>query len=118
METREALAAAIDDWVECADPTDAMHLRYIVRGADPDLWHNAIRDAEVEGDVPALRQRAHDPDVARQPVITLDRLGKALVQAREFDEAVACAAGNAHPHDFWINHDLAYAFTSSEPAVR
>ncbi len=117
-EIREALAAALDDWAWRAGPPDDSRLRTIAREADPDPRRNAIRDAVAKGDVPALRQLAHDPDVARQPVATLDRLGNALVQAREFDEAVALLrqAQRLHPHDFWINHDLADAFTSSEPA--
>ena len=117
-EIREALAAALDDWAWRAGPPEDSRLRTIAREADPDPRRNAIRDAVAKGDAPALRQRAHDPDVASQPVATLDRLGNALVQAREFDEAVALLrqAQRLHPHDFWINHDLAYAFASSEPA--
>ena len=115
---REALVAALDDWVWHAGGDGSLRLRYIVRGADRDPWRNAIRDAVVEGDTAALRQRAHDPDVARQPAATLHRLGNALVQAHEFDEAVALLrqAQYLYPHDFWINHDLAQAFSSSEPA--
>ena len=56
--------------------------------------------------------------MARQPVAALDRLGKALVQARDFNEAVALLrqAQRLYPHDFWINYDLASTFASSEPA--
>ena len=118
QEIREALAAALDDWAWQAGLPDALRLRTIVRAADDNPWRNAIRDAEAKRDAPALRQRAHDPDVARQPVVTLDLLGNALVQTREFDEAVVLLrqAQHLHPHDFWINHNLAFAFISSEPA--
>jgi tetratricopeptide (TPR) repeat protein len=72
----------------------------------------------AKGDVVELRQLAHDPDVARQPAPTLDHLGMALILASEFDEAVALLrqAQRLHPHNFWINYDLAFAFASSKPA--
>jgi len=115
---REKLAAALDDWAWRAGPPKDARLRTIARGADPDPWRDAIRDAVTKGDAPALRQRAHDPDVARQPVITLDRMGNSLVQACEFEEAVVLLrqAQRLHPHDFWINHDLAVALHLAEPA--
>ena len=114
-EIREALAAALDDWAWRAGPPDAPRLRTIAREADDNPWRNAIRDAEAKGDAPALRQRAHDPDLARQPVITLDRLGYTLIKVGESDEAVALLrqAQRLHPHDFWINYNLAKAFNSS-----
>ena len=80
-EIREALAAALDDWAWRAEPPEDSRLRTIARDADRDEWRNAIRDAVAKQDTPALRQRAHDPDVARQPAATLDLLGDALIGA-------------------------------------
>ena len=115
---RDALVAALDDWASRAGPPKDSCLRTIAREADPDPQRNAIRDAVAKADIPALRQLAHDREMARQPAPTLDRLGNALVQAREFDEAVALLrqAQRLHPDDFLINRDLADALTSSEPA--
>ena len=85
----EALAAALDDWAWRVGPPDGPRLRTITREADPDPRRNKIRDAVDKGDSPALLQLAHDPDAARQPVATLDQLAWALMQAREFGDAVA-----------------------------
>ena len=117
-EIREALAAALDDWAWRAGPPEESRLSTIAREADSDPQRKAIRDAVAKRDAPALRQLARDREVARQPVATLARLGNALVQVLEFDEAVGLLrqAQSLYPHDFWINHDLADAFTSSKPA--
>ena len=79
-EVRQAVGEALDDWVWCAGPPYDSRLRTIARQVDPDRWRDAIRNARDNADVPALRQLAHDPDLARQPVATLGRLGNALIQ--------------------------------------
>ena len=116
---REVLAAALDDWAWRAGPPDDSRLRTIAREADPDPWRNAIRDAEARGRMcRPYGQRAHDPDVTRQPAATLDRLGSALVQGATFDEAVALLrqAQRLYPDDFWINHEPGTCFHRPMPA--
>jgi len=118
-EILQALAAALDDWAWRAGPPEDSRLRTIAREADPDPQRNAIRDAVAKGDVPALRQLARDLDVAHQPFATLNQLACALIQAREFCDALALShrAQLLNPGDFWINFDLAYAFAQVEPAI-
>ena len=115
---RESLAAVLDDWARRADPPADSRLRNIARDADPDPQRNAIRDAVAKGDAPALQQLARDLDVAHHPVATLNYLAWALVQVREFGEAVTLSqrSQRLYPGEFWINYFLATTLYHAGPS--
>jgi tetratricopeptide (TPR) repeat protein len=105
---RERLAQAIDDWECCADETDQPRLRAIARAADPDPYRNAVRDAISNHDLKTLQDRAHDPELARQPASLLNRLAIAINMEGDHEEAtnVWQKAQFLHPHDFWVTKNL------------
>jgi tetratricopeptide (TPR) repeat protein len=114
---REALAAALDDWAWRVDFPMDLRPRAIARDADPDPLRNAIREAVAKNDIPALRRLTHEPNVDRLPVPTLRHMYRALSDAGRLEEALALnqRAQRLHPEDFWINCDLAVAFSRLVP---
>jgi tetratricopeptide (TPR) repeat protein len=116
---REALAAALDDWAAHSNESDAPLLRDLAHEADPDPHRDAVREALVKKDAASLRRLAHEPGVADLPKVTLVRLGDALRNVREGDEALTLLqrAHRVHPDDFWINQALAEASSDTKPPL-
>ncbi len=136
-EVREAIAAALDDWVWredrfIKDPNAQEHtssklvpnprvvpLIKIAREVDPDPQRNAIRDATLSSETWAhamqLRQLVRGPDIDKNPIATLLLLGKFLRGQGDYAMAVKLLlpAQRLHPGDFWINYDLASALISA-----
>jgi tetratricopeptide (TPR) repeat protein len=117
------VAGALDYWAlirrkirGSADPS-WRHLLRVALEADPDAWRDRVRDALGRWDKQALRELARSAEVSRQPLLTLDVLGAALlsVGAVEPAEALLRQARQAHPGDFWINHDLGEALEKAQP---
>jgi tetratricopeptide (TPR) repeat protein len=115
-----ALATALDDWTAVRrdlrkDPAGADRLAASARVADPDPWRNDLRAALALPDkdrrkdkLKALAGTARFDDLG---VVSLDLLGKALIDARELAaaESVLRRAQRRFTGDVWINYDLALA---------
>jgi tetratricopeptide (TPR) repeat protein len=114
---RETLAAVLDDWAWRAEAVDKNRLRSIARSADPDPYRLAIRDASLKNDRKALLDRAHDPQVDHLPAFTLHRLAGAISYGGNKDEwrALNEKAVRMHPHDFWLNKNLAHSLDHASP---
>ncbi|HZN34275.1 MAG TPA: protein kinase [Pirellulaceae bacterium] len=115
------LAAAIDDWATVRrfekDEPGCQRLLETAREADPDPWRNKLRDAIARQDRAALEALALESEVRNQPAVSRALLGKALIDARSFQAAVATLedARWQHPGDFWITYHLGHA---CQPAGR
>jgi serine/threonine-protein kinase len=108
---RPQLAAALDDWAFLnPDFQPRRRLLSIARAADPDRQRGRLRDALVRNDRQALEGLARSDRLTDLPPATLVLLGKALVQAGAWEEAVAVLrrGQREHPGDFWLNHTLGY----------
>jgi serine/threonine-protein kinase len=110
---RDRLVAAMDDWALLAHQWEAQErdwVHQVVAAADPDDWRTRVRRARAGRDRAVLEQLAEAVDVARQPPLTLDLLGRSLGAAGAHESAVRLLrrARQRYPGDFWINHDLGH----------
>jgi tetratricopeptide (TPR) repeat protein len=110
---RPALLTALDRWAWYkpeADPERAK-LWAVADAADDNTWRRRLRQAARHKDAAHLQELAKDARALRPPPPVLTLLGEAHLVAGLPGEQVAFlrAAQLAHPDDFWINRDLAYA---------
>jgi serine/threonine-protein kinase len=119
---RDQLVAALDDWAFIKkDPAAKGRLMAVAREADPDDWRNALRDAILRRDLPALTKLADSGDLAAQPARTLVLLGNALenLQRGGADPGVRLRvlqrARRQYPGDLWANAQLAGALDDQDP---
>ena len=112
---------SLDQWAfvrRLANPRDASQARQvseIATAADPDPWRSRLREAldleatdQEQARARFLELAASTPeeDLHRE---SISRLAYALGQLGEREEEASLLrrAQQAHPADFWINHDLA-----------
>jgi tetratricopeptide (TPR) repeat protein len=118
------LAAALDHWtlfrqtIKGRSDPSWKHLLRVARVADPDGWRDRVREALERGDQHALVDLGKSDEAFRQPPLTLAFLGRTLAATKAFEPAAVLLqqARQGHPEDFWVNHDLAIAFTKVRPA--
>jgi serine/threonine-protein kinase len=114
---RDQLVAALDYWGNLRSrPADRRRLYAVAKAADPDGWRDRLRDTVAEQDWPALRRLAAEAPVERLPAPALALIG-GLLSALKDPLAVPFLqrARKLHPDDFWINHELAWAFEDLRP---
>jgi serine/threonine-protein kinase len=130
---REAVLAALDEWIALAEDPDwgirephLPWLRALQRAAEPEGWEARFRDASNEKE-PATRRAALEKlattaDVENLPVRALTRLALRLRTVHAEASAVAFLrrARRRHDGDFWINEQLGLALAEKQPgeAVR
>jgi serine/threonine protein kinase/Flp pilus assembly protein TadD len=127
------LAAALDDWaIVCRntrpkDDTTWRNLLAIARAADPDRLRNQVRDALEKRDQRALEKLAASDQAITLPPSTLLLVVRVLrgIQAAEPGKArdepapqpvatrLLRQAQRKHPHDFWLNMELAWHLASA-----
>jgi serine/threonine protein kinase/tetratricopeptide (TPR) repeat protein len=116
---REDLVAGLDDWAARGEPPGPgrVKLRAVADAADDNPWRRALRAAAERKDAARLKEMAESPEALAQPPAALSVLGAALAEAGLNDEAVALLrrAQARHPHDFWINYELAHALGRLRP---
>jgi Flp pilus assembly protein TadD/tRNA A-37 threonylcarbamoyl transferase component Bud32 len=126
---RTQLVAALDDWaiarrtIRKEGDTTWKVLLAVARAADPDAWRNDLRDALERRDQKGLERLAASGQVVELPPSSLVLLGRALQEKGAIKQAVAVLrqAQRHHPHQFWINFELAYNLYLSqqwEEAIR
>jgi tetratricopeptide (TPR) repeat protein/serine/threonine protein kinase len=89
----------------------------VARAADPDPWRDRFRKAVQNDDLQALVETAASAPISSMPAETVDRLGDALFCTGAFQEAAAFLrkGQRVHPHDFWINVNLAHCLGNLDP---
>jgi tetratricopeptide (TPR) repeat protein len=114
---RGELTAALDDWAwkrsligGSAGPSQ-YRLFDVASAADPDIARNEVRRAMMRWDREALAQLAAPETLDKLPLQTLSLLGGSLHNAGGSQEALVVLrfAQQAHPDDFNINFQLAWA---------
>jgi tetratricopeptide (TPR) repeat protein len=126
---REALGAALDEWLELANnPALGLRephrhwLRAVVAAAEPEeRWARQFRAALVlKGRAKrraALMKLARAADVKKLSPRALTGLARRLLMVRAGASSVALLrrAQRQYPADFWINHDLALVLQHGKP---
>jgi Flp pilus assembly protein TadD len=115
------LLAALDDWLAVRAVSGrggSERVLAVAQGADADAWRRRLRAAFWQRDMKALKDLAGDKDLSAQSPATVVLLGNALFSLGDSPRAatVLAAAQQQHPHDFWINHSLAFVLVNSRPA--
>jgi Flp pilus assembly protein TadD len=101
---REALLAALDDWISNeSDAGRRDRLSRIARAADPDPWRDRFRDALARRDEATLRKLAAEADVARLSPAALVALGLSLSSNPREAEDLFARAQARYPADYWLN---------------
>jgi serine/threonine protein kinase/Flp pilus assembly protein TadD len=114
---REALVAALDDWIAHRPVDQCTRLRAVVDQADDNSWRQGFRAAARHNDLKQLQTLAGQVEVRTQPPAVVILLGDTLGAAglRERAAAILAQAQQSHPADFWLNHDLAKALAEFQP---
>jgi serine/threonine-protein kinase len=103
---RQAVVAALDDWLFCtADPGRRAWLVDVSRKADPHPWRNRVRDPGAWADPARLNELAATAPAGRESVQLLVTLGERL-QAEENPRVTLeflRKVQQAHPTDFYAN---------------
>jgi serine/threonine-protein kinase len=108
---REALVAALDDWLELARrfrAPEADGLARVVDAADRDPWRQQVRLALARDDQGALERLAGAAEFGQQRPQTILLLARHTY--RKFPQRVVellRSAQQRFPADFWINYTLA-----------
>jgi tetratricopeptide (TPR) repeat protein len=128
---RDAVTAALDDWIsshqstiatQSASPDPqadsgrrASRLVAAAQRLDPDEWRGRLRAATAARDRQPLVALAAEEQAKDQPAAALAHLGVALWRLGARQEAVAAlrAAHRRYPGDFWVNFQLAEALEQS-----
>jgi tetratricopeptide (TPR) repeat protein len=111
---RAGLVAALDDWAQVTTgAAESRRLLRVAQEADPDGLLTRWRQALARRDQAALRRIAADCKVETTPPRNLAYLGRSLFRTGAEKDAIRLlrAAQRAHPGDFWLTHDLAFALT-------
>ncbi len=122
---RMDLVLALDDWADVvrwivkADDRRWKHLLAVARAADPDERRNQLRAAweQEPMDRQALEQVAASDKLSDLPAPTLFLLSGCLRRSGSAETAVAVLrqAQWKYPHDFWVNHHLAFQLMEMRP---
>jgi tetratricopeptide (TPR) repeat protein len=129
---REALLAALDQWIDLAANPDLSitephrdWLKAVLMAAEPsDGWTRRFRAACSEKDAPkrraALEKLAAEADVRKLPAQSLTALANRLLLARARRSAVQLLrrTQRQYPADFWANHNLGMALRVVTPPQR
>src|SRR5262249_20516764 len=113
------LAAALDEWsMRASAKEEASWARAVASLLDDDPLRRQIRAALAKRDRKALAKLAGSPELSEQPAVTLSLLGRTLVDGGQSEAAEkALRQGRqAHPGDFWLNHDLGICLLHLKPA--
>jgi serine/threonine-protein kinase len=118
-EVREALLAALDEWIALAADSEYQlqephlgWLRAVLAAAEPEGWGKQVRAAAAEADRSkrraALQRLSEKADPGRLPARALTRLAGRLLQVGDDTSAVKLLrrAHLQHPGDFWVNQNL------------
>jgi serine/threonine protein kinase/Flp pilus assembly protein TadD len=117
---RGTLVAALEHWLILAHQEKAPEINWLERvlsTADSDPWRQRVRAARGRRDRQALEQLAREVKADAQPPEALVILDLVLRQRGAHASAVALLrrAQEAHPGDFWINHNLGIALQDCRP---
>jgi serine/threonine-protein kinase len=109
---REALVAALDEWMLALyfqDAPASRRLRQIAGLADGDAWRRGLRTAVWGSDLDTLRRLAREARSRHLPPGTLKSLAGALAfhGMPELALEVLRAGQRQHPTDFWLTFELA-----------
>ena len=138
---REAVIAALDEWVDLAsDPKrgiDEPHvewLRAVASAAEPaNDWTRAFRAALAEPDatkrLQSLKKLAAEVDVRKQTPRTLTRIARGIKDLDPVEEGPSRVVRHAalellrraqrqYPADFWINNDLGMGLSGANSTPR
>ncbi len=111
-----ALVAALDDWASCAlDRDQRAWVLAVARRADPNPWRDRVRDPTTWDNLAVLTDLAATAPLAEQPPQLLAALGRRLRGSDGDATAFLRRVVLAHPADFWVNLDLAYALYGTAP---
>jgi eukaryotic-like serine/threonine-protein kinase len=117
-EIHEELITGIDEWrYSLTDKATRNKLFSIARRADDDPLRAEIRDRINRNDGAALRGLAARIDVASSPTSLLRLLGEHLISLKAIEVAISILrpAQEHHPDDFWLNYQLARAYSRLHP---
>jgi serine/threonine-protein kinase len=127
---REAVAAALDDWVGAAEDLRAKidepalpWLRALLEAAEPEGWAKQVREAAAEPNFYHRRARlanlAATVETKRLPPQALTRLADRILSLGDRDTALTLLlwAQRQHPQDFWINEYLGQYLLRHRPNV-
>src|SRR5262249_37663865 len=123
------LASALDEWsMRASAEEEASWARAVASLLDDDPLRRQIREALAEDDLEALVKLAGAPELSKQPAVTLSLLGHVVLtkvlrqgpqQAQPGDvnaaEKVLRQGRQAHPGDFWLEHDLGLCLGKVKP---
>ncbi|MDB5293722.1 MAG: tetratricopeptide repeat protein [Phycisphaerales bacterium] len=115
---REALTAALDDWMICtADKDQRRRLIEAARwaDADPKGWRARILDQATWDDPAALSALARDVPIDGPSLSLLLALGERLKDSGEDSSAFLKRVQREHPADFWANLTLGNALLFRSP---
>src|SRR5262249_53653605 len=121
---RVELAGALHDWssarraVSKEDGTWKALLA-LARTADRDELRCQLREAWERMDRKALEKLASSASLKDLPLSTIVRLGISLRLTGAISQSVAVFRGaqRLHPEDFWINFQLAAAYSEMQPPM-
>jgi serine/threonine-protein kinase len=132
MAVKVALAVALDDWVAVrrtrrGDQAGSLRFTEVARLADPDPWHNRLREVIQNSQGPDRLRNLKDLTKSARtdelPAVSLNLLGANLRDLGDpaGAEAVLRNALRRYPSDVWLNYDLARCLERlerSEEAIR
>jgi tetratricopeptide (TPR) repeat protein len=118
---RERLLAAIRDWAKLtADDGERGRLTALLSAAEPapDDFGQRLREALAKPGTMALVRLAETADDSRLSTTTLVQLARDLRHRGEAEAALQLLlrVQERHPSDFWLNHELGFAFKEQKPA--
>jgi serine/threonine protein kinase/Tfp pilus assembly protein PilF len=112
----DELMTALDDWMISSPNISKDRLAAIARSAETDQVRASIREAVSRGDVAILRRLCGSVDDRRKlgprirstfrSLTLLDLAGSFPLLETILRE---------HPSDFWLNHELAWAYAAAKP---
>jgi tetratricopeptide (TPR) repeat protein len=118
------LAAALDDWAwerrRLDRPTaEWQRLVVLARAVDRDEWRGALRALDylnIAEERDQLLHLAHTAKVCELPPANVELVGRALRAAGALEQAVLVLqeAQLLHPHDVWLNYELAETFKAQK----
>jgi serine/threonine-protein kinase len=120
---REQLVEALEHWANWA-PAEAekQRLREVIRAVDPnpDAFRQRWREATARQNRAALAALAEQAPVDTLSAVAITTMGRDLSTVGGHEAALGLLqkGWEAHPDNFWINHDLAFAFTRTKPPRR
>jgi serine/threonine-protein kinase len=113
---RAALLVALDNWAS-SDLAAQTRLYAVANAADASQPRRELRTLVMAKDGRRLKELLDKPTARDQPPQTLYWLSKSLAATGHKSEALALliSAQREYPHDFWVNHDLAFRLHFASP---